>query len=164
MPDLFLSFLYNIDTSGMVKTASEAKSIPFSLGCNQKHHAWWNTANPTGSGYRVQRDAFTTALTLQTQLRVESSPAPPTKAELTAGYGQSRQTRWGAQQHLHLQAHRSHMWGLTRLLLALATKLLQTQCDPKFSYGSVSLSTDLLCLVMFMIKVQSTGWQEVESR
>lgn len=58
MPDLFLSFRYNTDTSGMAKTARKAKSIPLSLGCNQKHHAWWNTANPTGSGFSAQRDAF----------------------------------------------------------------------------------------------------------
>lgn len=39
MPDLFLSMLYNSDTSGMVKTARKAKSIPLSLGCNQQYHA-----------------------------------------------------------------------------------------------------------------------------
>lgn len=97
MPDLFLSLLYNSDTSGMVKTARKAKSIPLSLGCNQQYHAWWNTANPTGSGPTVQRDAFTTALTLQTQLRVESKSVLLPKPELTAGYRQSKHACWGAQ-------------------------------------------------------------------
>lgn len=40
----------------MVKTARKTKSIPLSLGCNQKYHAWWNTTNPTGSGYSVQTE------------------------------------------------------------------------------------------------------------
>lgn len=139
-PDLFLSFLYNTDTSGMVKTARKAKSIPLSLGCKSLVSCMMQPSKPHKLWLQCREGCFHNSIHTAASAEAGKQSNPSHKARA----------------HCWLRAVQANMLRGTVTFPVPPMRTYQavscsvsckpsccTQRDPKFSclhYGSVSLA------------------------